>query len=183
LFWFGHGGTGQTGVLGVHILYKPYLPHPDSDLDVPHMNFDVETYPIVKSKLYFVVFDHTGLIGGTHRSDWSDKTCQFWVRTAMYFILARQGDIIAACWQQRTGRASMHGQRRNGKDVTLGCRDAEGHVKVRPSAPGNKTKGKKKNHPSAHRVAPARTTERRTLAAAPSLSSASVHCATAQGCH
>jgi hypothetical protein len=75
--------TGQTGVLGVQILYKPYLPHPNSDLDVPHMNLDLldETYPMVKSKLYFVVFDHTGLTGGTHRSDRLDKTCQFWVRT------------------------------------------------------------------------------------------------------
>jgi hypothetical protein len=75
--------TGQTGVLGVQILYKPYLPHPDSDLNVPHMNLDLldETYPMVKSKLYFVVFDHTSLTGGTHRSDLSDKTCQFWVRT------------------------------------------------------------------------------------------------------
>jgi hypothetical protein len=28
---------------------KPYLPHPDSDLDVPYMNLDLldETYPIV----------------------------------------------------------------------------------------------------------------------------------------
>jgi hypothetical protein len=44
-------------VLGVQILYK-YLPHPDSDLDVPHMDLDLldETCPIVKSKLYFVVF-------------------------------------------------------------------------------------------------------------------------------
>jgi hypothetical protein len=52
-------------------------------LDVPHMNLDLldETYPMVKSKLYFMVFDHTGLIGGTHRSDRSDKACQFWVRT------------------------------------------------------------------------------------------------------
>jgi hypothetical protein len=63
------------------ILYKSYLPHPDSDVDVPHMNFDLldETYPMVKSKLYFMVFDHTDLTGGTHRSDRSDKTCQFWV--------------------------------------------------------------------------------------------------------
>jgi hypothetical protein len=47
------------------------------------MNLDLldQTYPMVKSKLYFMVFDHTGLTGGTHRSDLSDKTCQFWVRT------------------------------------------------------------------------------------------------------
>jgi hypothetical protein len=76
-------GTGQTGAPGVQILQKSYLPHPDSDLDVPHMNFDLldETYSMVKFKLYFVVIDHTGLIGGTHRSDRSDRTCQFWVRT------------------------------------------------------------------------------------------------------
>jgi hypothetical protein len=63
--------TGQAGVLGVEILYKSYLPHSDSDLDVPHMNLDLldETYPMVKSKLCFVVFDHTGLTGGTHGSD------------------------------------------------------------------------------------------------------------------
>jgi hypothetical protein len=68
-------------VLGMQILHKSYLFHSDSDLDVPHMNLDVldETYPIVKSKLYFIVLDYTGLTGGTHRSDWSDKTCQFWV--------------------------------------------------------------------------------------------------------
>jgi hypothetical protein len=37
------GGTG---------LEKSYLLHPDSDLDVPHMNFDLldETYSMVKSK-------------------------------------------------------------------------------------------------------------------------------------
>jgi hypothetical protein len=75
--------TGQTGALDVQILYKSYPPHPDSDLDVPHMNLDLldETYPMVKSKLYFVVIDHISLTGGTHRSDRSDKTCQFWVRT------------------------------------------------------------------------------------------------------
>jgi hypothetical protein len=67
----------------VQILYKSYFPHPDSDLDVSHMNLDLldDTYPMVKSKLHFMVFDHTGLTGGTHRSVRSDKTCQFWVRT------------------------------------------------------------------------------------------------------
>jgi hypothetical protein len=83
LFSVRTGGTGQTGVLGVQILYKSFLPRPDSDLDVPHMNLDLldETYPMVKSKLYFIIFDYTSLTGGTHRSDRSDKTCQFWVRT------------------------------------------------------------------------------------------------------
>jgi hypothetical protein len=44
------GGTGQTGALDVQILYKSYLPHPDSDLDVPHMNLYIldEAYPMVK---------------------------------------------------------------------------------------------------------------------------------------
>jgi hypothetical protein len=76
-------GAGQTGALGVQILQKSYLPHPDSNLNVPHMNLDLldETYSMVKSKLYFVDIDHTGLTGGTHRSDQSNQTCQFWVRT------------------------------------------------------------------------------------------------------
>jgi hypothetical protein len=60
-------GTGQTGSPGMQILQKSYLPHPDSDLDVPHMNLDLldETYSMVKSKMYFVDIDHTGLTGGT----------------------------------------------------------------------------------------------------------------------
>jgi hypothetical protein len=64
----------------VQILYKSYLPHPNSDLDVVHMNLDLldKTYPMAKSKLYFMVIDHTSLTSG---SDRSDKTCQFWVRT------------------------------------------------------------------------------------------------------
>jgi hypothetical protein len=47
------------------------------------MNIDLldETYSMVKFKLYFVDIDHTGLTGGTHRSDRSNQTCQFWVRT------------------------------------------------------------------------------------------------------
>jgi hypothetical protein len=47
------------------------------------MDFDLldETYPVVKSKYDFVDFYHTGLTGGAHRSDRSDETCQFWVRT------------------------------------------------------------------------------------------------------
>jgi hypothetical protein len=59
-------GTGQTGAPGVLILVKSYLPHRYSDLGVPHMDFDLldETYQLVKSKLYFVDIDHTGLTGG-----------------------------------------------------------------------------------------------------------------------
>jgi hypothetical protein len=47
------------------------------------MNLDLldETYLMVKSNLHFMIFDHTGLTGGTHRSDRSDKMCQFLVRT------------------------------------------------------------------------------------------------------
>jgi hypothetical protein len=47
------------------------------------MNLDLldETYPMVKSKLDFVDFDHTGLTGGTHRFDRSYQTCQFWMQT------------------------------------------------------------------------------------------------------
>jgi hypothetical protein len=76
-------GTGQTGALGVQILQKSYLPHPDSDLDIPHMNLDLldETYSMAMSKLYFVDIDHTGLTSGTHRSDRSNQTSQFLVRT------------------------------------------------------------------------------------------------------
>jgi hypothetical protein len=33
--------TGQTGEPGVQILQESYLAHPDSDLDVPHMNLDI----------------------------------------------------------------------------------------------------------------------------------------------
>jgi hypothetical protein len=77
------GSTGQTGAPDVQILQKSYLPHPDSDLDIPHMNLDLldETYSMLKSKLYFVDTNHTGLTGGTDRSDRSNQTCQFWVRT------------------------------------------------------------------------------------------------------
>jgi hypothetical protein len=65
---------GQTYASRHAYLYKSCLSHPDSDLDVPHTNLDLlaKTYPMVKSKLYFVNFDHTGLTGGTHRSDRSD---------------------------------------------------------------------------------------------------------------
>jgi hypothetical protein len=49
-----------------------------------NLNLLDETYPMVKSKLYFVDIDHTGLTGGTHRSDRSDQTCQFWVRTITF---------------------------------------------------------------------------------------------------
>jgi hypothetical protein len=102
LFRFGQGAPvrpvrciSHTGVLGVQILYKSYLPYPDSDLDLPHMNLDLldENYPMVKSKLYFMVFDNNGPTGGTHRSDRWDKTCQFWVRTRWKIWLGHAPEI------------------------------------------------------------------------------------------
>jgi hypothetical protein len=49
----------------VQTLQKPYLPHPDSNLDVLYMNLDLldESYPTVKSKLPFEDFGHGGLTG------------------------------------------------------------------------------------------------------------------------
>jgi hypothetical protein len=54
----------------VQIFQKPYLLHPDSELDVLYMHLDVfdETYPIVKSKP-FDYFDYSGLTGWAHRLD------------------------------------------------------------------------------------------------------------------
>jgi hypothetical protein len=81
---------GDAGALrapaGAPACIPTYMLHPDSDLDVPHMNLDLldETYPMVKSKLYFVDIDRNGLTGGTHKSDQSDQTCQFWVRTLSF---------------------------------------------------------------------------------------------------
>jgi hypothetical protein len=44
---------------------NPYLPHPNSDLDVLYMNLDLldESYPMVKSKLPFDDLDQGGLTG------------------------------------------------------------------------------------------------------------------------
>jgi hypothetical protein len=49
----------------VQTFRKSYLPHPDSDFDVLHMNLDLvdEYYPIVMSKLPFEEFDQGGQIG------------------------------------------------------------------------------------------------------------------------
>jgi hypothetical protein len=49
----------------VQTIRKPYLPYPDSDLDVLHMNLDLldESYPTVKSKLSFEEFDQGSQIG------------------------------------------------------------------------------------------------------------------------
>jgi hypothetical protein len=48
-----------------------------------YMNVDLldESYPMVKSKMHFMEFSHSGLTGRTHRSNRSGQTCQFWVRT------------------------------------------------------------------------------------------------------
>jgi hypothetical protein len=55
----------------MQIFQKPYLLHPDSDLDVLYIDLDVldETYPMVKSKLPFEYFDRGGLTGWAHRLD------------------------------------------------------------------------------------------------------------------
>jgi hypothetical protein len=49
----------------VQTFRKSYLPHPDTDFDVLHMNLDLvdEYYPIVMSKLPFEEFDQGGQIG------------------------------------------------------------------------------------------------------------------------
>jgi hypothetical protein len=49
----------------VQTFRKSYLPHPDSDFDVLHMNLDLvdEYYPIVMSKLPFEEFYQGGQIG------------------------------------------------------------------------------------------------------------------------
>ena len=55
-------GTRFNRVPDVQVFQKPYLPHPDSYLDVLYMNLDLldELYPMVKSKLPFEEFDQGG---------------------------------------------------------------------------------------------------------------------------
>jgi hypothetical protein len=67
---------------------KPYLPHPDSDLDVLYMNLDLlgESYTMVKSKLPFEDFVQGGLTTSTRRSNLVARTCQFWVSTPSWFF-------------------------------------------------------------------------------------------------
>jgi hypothetical protein len=50
---------------GVQTFLKPYLPHPDSNLDVLHMNLDLldESYPMVKSKFPYEEFNQGGQTG------------------------------------------------------------------------------------------------------------------------
>jgi hypothetical protein len=65
------------------------------------MNLDLldETYSMVKSKLYFVDIDHIGLTGGTHRSDRSNQTCQFWVRTKSFRPCLAAASAIPTSWK------------------------------------------------------------------------------------
>jgi hypothetical protein len=60
----GRGGLTSYGgwsnrLYDVQIFRKPYLIHPDSELDVLYMDLNVldETYPMVKYKLPFEDFD------------------------------------------------------------------------------------------------------------------------------
>jgi hypothetical protein len=55
----------------VQIFQKPYLLHPNSELDILYLDLDVldETYPTVKSKFPFEDFDQGGLTGWDHRLD------------------------------------------------------------------------------------------------------------------
>jgi hypothetical protein len=49
----------------VEIFRKPYLSHPDSELDILYMDLDLlnQTYPMSKSKLPFKDFGQGGLTG------------------------------------------------------------------------------------------------------------------------
>jgi hypothetical protein len=60
--------TDQTGQAQGWFLPGPQLPHPDSELDVPHMHFDRfdEIYAMVKYNWHFEQF---GLTGVGQRSD------------------------------------------------------------------------------------------------------------------
>jgi hypothetical protein len=56
---------------GLTAFQKPYLLHPNSELDILYMDLDVldKTYPVVKSKLPFEDFDQGGLTGWARRLD------------------------------------------------------------------------------------------------------------------
>ena len=88
--------TGLTGlripvrpVCRVQNFPKPYLSHPESKSDIPHMYFDRldEIYAMVKSILHFEQLDQTGLTGFMGRSDRSSQSCHFLVRTRRLSIL------------------------------------------------------------------------------------------------
>jgi hypothetical protein len=63
----------------VEIFRKPYLSHPDYELDVLYMDLDLldRSYPIGKSKLPFKDFGQGGLTGLT-------QTCHFLVSTLLF---------------------------------------------------------------------------------------------------
>jgi hypothetical protein len=67
----------------VEIFRKPYLSHPDSELDVLYMDLDLfdETYPMGKSNLPFKDFGQGGLTGVEGGLTWLAQTCHFWVST------------------------------------------------------------------------------------------------------
>jgi hypothetical protein len=92
----GRGGLTAYGgrsnrLCGVQIFQKPYLFHPDSELDVLYMDLDVldETYPMVESKLHFEDFSHGGLTWWDPRLDRPTYTCQFWLSTYAPCFMAK----------------------------------------------------------------------------------------------
>jgi hypothetical protein len=66
-------------VVDVQTFRKPYLPHPDSDLDVLYMNLDLldKSYPMVKAKFPFDDFVQGGLTAPIRWSNLVAQTCQF----------------------------------------------------------------------------------------------------------
>jgi hypothetical protein len=76
MYLVGRGGLTAFGgrsnrLCDVQIFQKPYLPHLDTELDVPYMNLDLldESYPMVEYKLPFEDFGHSGLTGWDPRLD------------------------------------------------------------------------------------------------------------------
>jgi hypothetical protein len=69
----------------VEIFRKPYLSHPDSELDVLYIDLDLldETYPMGKSKLPFKDFGQGGLTRVQGGLTGLAQTCQIWVSTAI----------------------------------------------------------------------------------------------------
>jgi hypothetical protein len=67
----------------VEIFRKPYLSHPDSELDVLYMDLDPldENYPMEKSNLPFKDFCKGGLTGVEGGLTGLAQTCHFWVST------------------------------------------------------------------------------------------------------
>jgi hypothetical protein len=67
----------------VEIFWKPYLSHPDSELDVLYIDLYLldETYPMGKSKLHFKDFGQGGLTGVLGGLNGLAQTYHFWVST------------------------------------------------------------------------------------------------------